>query len=199
MGIGVQTVRRLYQEAFARHGDTPSAVLLPKGRQAERWAAMTGDFEEGPVLDFGCGLAHLKTWIDENRRDLEYFGADMVPEFVAAARVKFPDTVFFEVSDPGDLRQSFRYTLASGTFNLLYVDDDRQHWRIVQEILYQLWQVTTDVMAVDFMHTMVDYRQQGAYHQKVEELIGFVRTTLSRRLKLDFTYLPYEFTAIIRR
>ena len=56
-----------YQRAFAVYGDTPSGVLWPRGRQDLRFEALTRHFSgDGfSVLDYGCGLAHLKSYLDQ--------------------------------------------------------------------------------------------------------------------------------------
>ena len=84
-----------YQRTFAAYGDTPAGVMWPRGRQALRFKALTQHFSpEGfSVLDYGCGLAHLKDYLDENFKDYEYRGADIVPEFVQAAVVKHPGSM----------------------------------------------------------------------------------------------------------
>ena len=56
----------LYREAFTRHGRSPASLLIPKGRQAERFASLTGAMRDGgfSVLDYGCGFGDLKTFLE---------------------------------------------------------------------------------------------------------------------------------------
>ena len=82
-----------YQHAFEKYGDAPSGVMWPRGRQAERFDALTSHFsgDNFSVLDYGCGLAHLKTYLDRRFSRYEYLGVDIVPEFVGAVAAKYPD------------------------------------------------------------------------------------------------------------
>jgi hypothetical protein len=198
----METVKELYRQALKEHGDVPSAVFLPKGRQDIRWEALTGQiplYSTGTLLDYGCGLAHMQPWLKDHHPGLTYCGADMVPDFIAHCRAKYPHNTFYEVSEPSQIPGTFKYTVAAGTFNIRYVDDDERHWDQMKEIVRQLWQKTTSTMSLDFMHTMVDYRQEAAYHQDPAALLNFLRAELSPLVRFDFSYLPYEFAAIVLR
>jgi len=189
-----------YETAFRLHGDSPSSVLWPKGRQEERFLALTRNipFDSGfSILDFGCGLSHLKKYIDARYQDVEYVGADSVPSFINTARNKYPRATFNQVSSPEELGQSYDFVVASGVFNMLYVPNREQHASIVFKMLGQLFDRANIYLSVNFMSDAVDYQQDGAYHQNVLELIDFVISNLSRRIILDCSYMPYEYTLTI--
>lgn len=60
-------------------------------RRIERWAKQIS----GSVVDAGCGPGH---WTDMlNKLGVEISGVDLVPEFIASARARFPD-VSFQIS-----------------------------------------------------------------------------------------------------
>lgn len=198
----MQAVIQSYQVAFREHGDTPCAVFLPKGRQAVRWEALTGQIpvhSAGTLLDYGCGLAHMQPWLAENHPELTYAGADMVPDFIAHCRAKYPNNAFYEVVDPSQIPGTFKYSVATGIFNLKYVDDDAEHWKKVKEIIRQLWSKTTATMSIDFMHTNVDFRQENSHHQDQQQFLDFARSELSPLVRFEYGYLPYEFAAIVFR
>src|SRR6266536_2755296 len=74
----------LYRDAFQQYGHSPSAVLWPKGRQELRFEALTR-FVSGQkfaVLDYGCGLAHMKPFLNARFASFSYAGVDIVPEFI---------------------------------------------------------------------------------------------------------------------
>ncbi|MGH7355035.1 MAG: class I SAM-dependent methyltransferase [Candidatus Rokuibacteriota bacterium] len=45
----------------------------------------------GSVLDVGCGTGVMYELVRERRPDLDYLGLDVTPQFVRAARERFPD------------------------------------------------------------------------------------------------------------
>lgn len=185
-----------YSRAYQEHGDSPHAVLWPKGRQKERFDALTAAIGKThfTVLDFGCGLAHLKEYLTARFDDFEYTGADLVPEFISANRQKHPDADFIEIESASDIRENYDYVVLSGVFNLLYFENSEQHWQSVQRTLRQLFARTEIMLAVNFMTDQVDYVQPGAFHQNPGEILKFASENLSARLTLDQSYMPYEFT-----
>ena len=177
-----------YREAFRRHGDSPAAVLWPKGRQDLRFAALTR-FMAGSgfsVLDFGCGLAHLLPYLNERFRDVRYTGVDVLPEFVDACRKKFPAEEFRTARAAGEITGAYDYVVISGTFNLLYDADAAVHQRLVFENLRELFGHATRLLAVNFMSDRVDYQQEGAYHQDVGPLLSHRELAAPWLIKLLF-------------
>jgi trans-aconitate methyltransferase len=193
-------VLKLYEDAFRQHGDSPQAVLWPKGRQEERFQALTrhipasGHFS---VLDYGCGLAHLKAFLDERYPSFSYAGADAVAVFVDACRTKYPDASFFHAQSPVDVPGVYDHVVSSGAFNILYTPDATAHRDIVFRFLGLLFEKTRVSLSVNFMTDAVDYRQTDAYHQSVAELYAFAVAKLSRRLSIDQSYIPYEYTLTV--
>jgi len=193
----MEHVVKLYEDAFEKYGDSQHAVLWPKGRQDVRFEALTRHIhpaERCSVLDYGCGLAHLKPFLDERYSHVAYSGADAVAPFVDACRRKHPDATFFHVQSPDEIPGDYDVVVSSGAFNILYVPDASAHRDIVFRILETLFAKARVYLSFNFMTDDVDYRQPGAHHQSVPELCAFVRSKLSRRLVLDQSYMPYEFT-----
>ncbi len=149
------------------------------------------------LLDYGCGLAHMKTYLDGQFCNVAYTGADAVGPFVDACKAKHPDLAFYLAQSPDQIPSTYDYVVASGVFNLLYVTDVSAHRDIVWSILEQLFERARVALAVDFMTDRVDFRQPGAYHQNVGELHAWIVRRLSRRLTLDHSYLPSEFSVTI--
>lgn len=188
-----------YQRAYAEHGDTPAAVLWPKGRQALRFDALTGHFKmtEFSVLDYGCGLGHLKTYLNQFSPKHEYRGADLVPEFVSRVRSKFPEAGVQLVQSPTDVTSPVDHVVASGVFNIIQGGDRGAHIKYIHAALIHLFSLAKVSLAVDFMTDRVDFTQLQALHMNVEEITQFARDNLSTRLRVDESYMPYEFTLVV--
>lgn len=69
-----------YTELF---GDIAQMDAVDRERIAA-WA----DAVDGPILDVGCGPGHWSAYLAERGREVE--GLDLVPEFIATARARFP-------------------------------------------------------------------------------------------------------------
>lgn len=188
----------LYQEAFALHGDTPSAVLWPRGRQVLRFAALTRHItrDNFSILDYGCGLAHLKSYLDERFINYEYNGADLVPEFVNTVAAKYPEAKVKLVRSYKDVISPVDHVVISGTFNIIEGTDRAMYEEQVYSALKHLFSLSRLSLSVNFMTDRVDFMQPQALHMNVERFIDFTRRHLSPRLMLDESYMPYEFTLV---
>ena len=186
----------LYRDAFQRHGHSPSAVLWPKGRQELRFEALTRfvSSENFAVLDYGCGLAHMKPFLDSRFASFSYAGVDIVPEFIAENRRRHADGSFAVIGSHHDVVDDYDYVLLSGVFNVRYGREDESHKKIVRDTLTHLFNRCRVLLAVNFMSDRVDYRQPNSYHQNPLELHDFVSQHLTPRLVVDQSYMPYEFT-----
>jgi hypothetical protein len=188
-----------YQHAFAVHGDTPAGVMWPRGRQSLRFDALTRHFsgDDFSVLDYGCGLAHLKAYLDQRFSRYEYYGADLVPEFVKAVKTKYPDSRMQLVRSHADVATTVDHVVISGTFNIIEGADRALYVDRVQTALLHLFSLARVSLAVNFMTDRVDFIQPHALHMSVEATADFMRRHLSTRLRVDESYMPYEFTLVV--
>lgn len=188
-----------YRRSFALHGDTPAGVQWPRGRQALRFAALTRHIvDDGfSVLDYGCGLAHLKPYLDQHFASYEYRGVDLVPEFVEAVAAKFPDVSVRQIRSFLDVVEPVDHVVISGTFNIIDGGDRGAYLRRVEATLLHLFELTKVSLAVNFMTDRVDFMQRHALHVNLGEMIGFVQDRMSARVLSNASYMPYEFTLVV--
>jgi cyclopropane fatty-acyl-phospholipid synthase-like methyltransferase len=197
--ISPQNLIKQYQESFAKHGDTPAGVQWPRGRQSLRFDALTRHFVEDnfSVLDFGCGLGHLKPHLDQSHGNYEYFGADVVPEFVESVQNKFPHSNVKLIDSYKELNESVDHVVVSGTFNIIVDGDQTAYMETVNQTLLHLFDLARVSLAVNFMTDQVDFKQVNALHVNQEEMMDFIRRFMSPRIFADSTYMPYEFTLVV--
>ncbi|WP_207920199.1 class I SAM-dependent methyltransferase [Saccharopolyspora aridisoli] len=83
-------------EAYGRRADEYIALLgdidATASPDRELIAGWARDQPEGPILDVGCGPGHWTNWLHE--QGLDVAGVDPTPEFVDAARKRFPEVSF---------------------------------------------------------------------------------------------------------
>lgn len=195
-----QSTIEAYEAAFRQHGESPASVMWPKGRQPLRFGSLTRFFDLSggfSVLDYGCGLADLKPYLDERFAGVRYCGADVTPGFVMSDRARYPDASFLLVKGAQDIADDYDYVVMSGVFNLRYDCSMDEHRTIVQDSLRHLFTRARRVLAVDFMTDDVDYRAANSYHQNVAEIYQFARRELGRRVIVDHSYMPYEYSLTV--
>jgi hypothetical protein len=195
-------IKKSYKISFSEHGDSPSAVQWPKGRQEERFKALTQFIPKGrsfSILDFGCGLAHLKDYLDRNYSEVNYTGVDMVDEFISFNRKKYPGTTFMMPEEFHESTEKYDYVVASGVFNILYKETLEAHQEEVFRIFKGLFLKTNDYIAVDFLTNRVDFQQPTSYHSSPEYVLQRLLNQFSRRVIINHSYLPYEFCLTVFR
>ena len=94
-----QEIIEHYESCLEKYGDNHLGVDWPKLEDVDkRYKIMLGilDFfpkisSEISLLDFGCGTAHLKAYIDNNSNQLiKYSGLDLSKKFVEVAQKNIP-------------------------------------------------------------------------------------------------------------
>jgi hypothetical protein len=193
-------IKKMYEEALAANGDSPKSVMWPKGRQDMRFSVLANNItnkKNFSVLDFGCGLAHLREYLDANYTNVKYTGVDIVSQFLELNKKKHPNDTFVLINDVEDIKGSYDYVFVSGTFNIKYNADDKKNREIIFSGLKELFKRTNIYLSANFMTDVVDYRQPDTYHQNVMDLYQFAVNNLSRRIVIDQSYMPYEYTITI--
>jgi hypothetical protein len=188
-----------YRAAFSQHGNSMESVLWTKGRQQIRFVVLTAHIvDDGfSILDFGCGLAHLRDCLNTRFKSYSYSGADFVPEFIADDRKRHPDAFFYLTNRPAEVPGEFDHVLMSGIFNLRYAENDDENFELVKQTLREGFARAKVSLAVDFRRDRTNYREPDAYYQNLPALYNFACEELSPRLKFDLTYMPYEYAMIV--
>jgi cyclopropane fatty-acyl-phospholipid synthase-like methyltransferase len=188
-----------YQEAFKKHGDSPAAVLWPRGRQNIRFDALTAHIKNDgfTILDYGCGLGHLKDYLDQRFNAYNYFGVDLVPEFIHSLTLKHPDAAAKQISSHEEFSELVDHVVVSGTFNIYQVEDQAAYLKYIKDVLIYLFKLCQVSLAVNFMTNKVDFKQAQALHVNPQDMYQFFREQLSPRLTLNQSYMPYEFTLVV--
>jgi SAM-dependent methyltransferase len=189
-----QSVAALYRKAFETYGDDLRSVFTPKGRQALRYAHMLRNLRFDSILDVGCGTGLLKEYLDrEGLAHVRYTGVDIIEGMVELCRRKFPGGSFQHVRRADEVEGTFDVVLVSGTFNIVPAGFTPELFReIVFATLERLFAKTAGCLVFDFMNTLVDFRQEGAFHLSHADAVEFAATRLSRRFELIQSYMPYE-------
>lgn len=197
----VEQMIGLYQQAFREHGDSPASVLWPRGRQELRFNMLSKHINKQrfSVLDVGCGLGHLKDYLERHFDDVEYHGVDLVPEFVESIRSRCPEVKVELISSVSELNFPVDHVMISGAFNIVVGESAAAYYQEVKKALLHLFSLCRVSLSVNFMTDRVDYQQAGAHHVNVEDMYRFLRDNLSARLLIDQSYMPYEFTCVVFR
>lgn len=188
-------LKNLYRTQFQKYGVDPRSLFWSKGRQKIRFQVLSEHIHSGmTILDYGCGFGDFYSYLKSKNIDVNYIGIDIVDEFIHEAQKIHSDGTFLIRELNNDyLDLQIDYAVASGTFNLLYVDNEVDHERIVFEAIAKLYSLAAGGVSVDFLTPDVDYKAPGGFHMDYSKIMSWCINNLSRRIKLDHSYLPYEY------
>ena len=197
-----EEIRTMYKTGYKTHGDSPAALLTPKGRNKLRFRALLPliDTPGLSVLDYGCGLGYLFDYLQREDISVQYTGVDIVPEFIDACRQKYCDKADFqliEAEQPLDRR--FDVVFVSGVFNIPSHNNHRLSREYVTKRLKELFSVADVALVCDFLSPYVNYTQSDSQHFDTGFIADFCAKELPRRFVIRHDLLPYEFTMVAWR
>ena len=191
-----------YKNLLAEHGDSPQAVQYSsKSSQERRFELLSdiGHLRNKRILDFGCGTGQLGSYLAKQAIDFEYFGTDIVSEFLTLCRSKFPEGNFEEFYTLSHLK--FDYIFISGVFNNLRTDN--QHF--YQDTLRKLFSMCTLGLSFNMMSAYVDYKDPGLFYEYPEHVFSFLKREITPYVTLRNDYevkpgvVPFDFTVYAYR
>lgn len=195
-------MNKAYSSAFRRYGDSSASVMIPKDNQVLRFSSISRFLPRDvpfSYLDFGCGLGHqYEHFRREGFDQIEFTGGEVNDDFLEHCRAKHTGAKFLSRDELFGQFTGFDFVGAVGAFNLVY-SPQIDHQQFVFEEVRRLWGITRRGLFLNFMSTVVDYQQQGAFHQDLGSLYSFIGSSLSRRIFVDSGYLPYEYTMAVFR
>jgi SAM-dependent methyltransferase len=191
-----------YEGRLKRFGHSPESLGWGRhGRQEVRFSVLAEYAlcnRTASVLDVGCGFADLYDFLKAGGWGGMYTGLDIVPGLLKEAHRRHPllDLHEADITKIGDALPQYDVVVASGVFNAaLRTGDNRIH---ISESLNAMWDRTRHHVAVDFLSTIVDFQQEGAWHTDPSWALQLAQR-FSRRVLLRHDYMPYEFALFVFR
>jgi SAM-dependent methyltransferase len=145
------------------------------------------------ILDLGCGFGDLYDFLMEKGIEVDYYGYDISPKFIALAKKKHPN-LNFEVKDilKDPVEKKFDYVVSSGIFNRKISSNEQ----FIRAIFKKSLELSNQGIAHNMLSSCVDYREAKLYYANPSEILSFCKT-LSKRVALRHDYMPFEFTVYL--
>jgi SAM-dependent methyltransferase len=191
-----------YRRLLSEYGDTPQAVQYSSRKtQDRRFQILSeiGNLQNTSILDFGCGTGHLGEFLNKQGINCEYHGTDLVEDFMAICRTKFPKGYFEEISILPI--KNFDYIFIGGVFNNL----TENNVNFYQEILRKLFSMCRIGLSFNMMSAYVEFRDPGLFYEYPENVFGFIKNEITPFVNIRNDYeikpgiVPYDFTVYAYR
>jgi SAM-dependent methyltransferase len=197
--------RDYYEHKLRVHGATPAGMDWNSQASQElrfrQLARLWDDEPEASVLDYGCGYAGMASYLRGRGHRGEYFGFDVSPEMIEAARGHVAGLAGCRVSARRDELAPLDYAVASGVFNVKQQAGDAEWAAYVRETIADLAAFGTRGFAFNALtlYSDAEKRRPDLHYADPLELFDHCKRTYSRFVTLLHDYPLYEFTILVRR
>jgi SAM-dependent methyltransferase len=147
------------------------------------------------VLDIGCGLTDLCTYLEHESLRVNYVGVDIVPDILAEARRRHPNRniLLADIFQGEPFRpRTFHSAFCSGTLNL-EVGNNRA---FVRNALAAILPLVSDCLVVNFLHERACKKYPHCHYYSPEAVIAAVPESAAGVVLID-DYLENDFTLVI--
>jgi SAM-dependent methyltransferase len=203
-----QIISAACEEDLLRYGDSFRGVGYTKSAAEayERYAVMLGIIrettEEVSLLDFGCGLGHLRDHLAQQPkyRHVQYSGLDISRRYLDAARARHAATEFvlMDVLEADDDLPEYDYAVLNGVFNYRGPIEHASmvdYWRRLISVVFRHCR---QGLAFNAMSTIVDWQRDDLFHLPFDTMAGFI-SSLSRHFVVRHDYGAREYTTYVYR
>lgn len=202
-----QEVRAIYGACLAQHGDTYRGVDWPKAEHVDiRYQVMLdvirGDSPHVSLLDFGCGLSHLYEYMLKRQLTyIEYAGLDILEEFIAVCRKKFPSVPYYHMNvlTEGDSLPEFDYIVMNGVFTDKVPLSYAEMLEYFSAVLRKVYCKARVGLAFNVMSSHVDWERDDLFHLPLDTMAAFVIKEFGRDFIIRNDYGLYEYTTYLYR
>lgn len=204
----IEKIVSKYEEFYSEFGDSPSGVGWFKEEMTNpRFEALTSHIKnnECRVLDFGCGLGAMRSWLEERIGNFDYIGIDITPNHIELAKQKFPQCSFYLgdiLTDPRILEEIglVDYSVLCGVFTMKIDFTDDEMLQFTKKILKEVWSMTTKSMSFNLTSALVDSTRDNLMHMSFDKITKFINDELSRNFEIKAHYGgSYEYSIIVNR
>ncbi len=194
MGFSFDPMIKEYRKLYQENGLSPSSLGCPKGRQELRFNnAMKYLNKSKSLIDFGCGFGDFYQFLSFNGYDIDYYGVDIVSDFINEAKKKHKKAYFKLIKPLEEINLRVESVCCLGVFNYLYSENEKEHFDLIKILIKQLWNCIDKNLVIDFQSSFIEFKQPSAYHQELGKLTEFLNKEISKRFIIDYSYMPYEF------
>lgn len=193
-----QRITDYYEEKLAQFGEDPRSVgWRDRETQGRRFEALTAvsPLEGKSILDLGCGLGDLYSYLKEKNITCDYTGWDLSEKMINACLARFPNVNFQQVDVLSrDDEQKYDVVFGSGLFCIPLEDES-----FYERIMRRMFALCREAVAFNMISTYVDYREDYLRYSDPCSVFDFCKKQLSRRVALRHDYMPFEFTVYVYR
>lgn len=192
-----QTLKDYYASTFAQHGATAKGVdwgdeqelLVRYDKMLNVLAKDLSDLSAVPtLLDVGCGWGGLLRRAQLLGIPLRYSGIDVVDAMIDFGQKEFPESKFIcgDVFEMNDAQYDFVACNAILTQKLSVSIPEMEQF--TKKLILKLFELCRHGIVFNMMSTRVNFMINNLFYQNPTEMLSWLLTDVSPRVKLDHGY-----------
>jgi SAM-dependent methyltransferase len=203
----INNLKEYYQNLYKQNGDSPKSVQhRSKLDQYKRFQILTSHIKrDQSVVDLGCGLGDLLTYLRKNGFTGHYLGLDLVPEFISLAHTKFngdPKAKFKEFNgDYDQIEDKYDYSVISGVFN----NRIKNNKKFMYDTISNLFSNCAVGLAFNSLSVHVEYQAKDLFYSDPSSVLTYCKKNLTPFVSLKHDYIikpngyPYEYSMFLSK
>lgn len=154
--------------------------------------------EEFSILDYGCGLGDLMSYLERSKYKFYYYGLDVSNEIIEVAKTNHRRGVF---SQGHEIEFTVDYVIASGVFNVRQNTSNEEWHKYIVETITMFDEHAIKGFAFNCLtkYSDVELMKDYLYYADPLELFDYCKRNFSNNVALLHDYGVYDFTIIVRK
>lgn len=194
--VSYENLHKFYPEKLKANGMASEKAVgwnLPE-TQLSRFEAIYSYIKKdknASIIDLGCGLGDLYSFLKSKGFQGQYLGIDLVPEMIDAARQKYPEAEF-KIMDimKNDLKAD--YIIGSGIMSVK-ISRENDQWQWVQKLIKRMFELSEKAAIFNFLDSKYINEDGMFYPFSVYQIVQYL-VTISDIIDIKHDYLYYDFT-----
>ncbi len=190
-------VKSFFGGLFSKFGETETSLGWTKNKQSIRFEQLLRfSVEKGnSLLDVGCGFGDLLFYIQSKKMDIDYYGIDIMQEFINIAKRKHPDfqSRFFCIDFMEDrFERNYDWIVGSGIFgHRLFIDEEKMY-QYVESVMRKSYENCNYGFSFDFISDIVDFHSEECFYANPMRILS-IAYKFSRNIILNNSIMPFEY------
>jgi len=193
-----------FESLYKQYGVDEKSLGWSKNKQNIRFEQVFKHIKESTisVLDVGCGFGDMYSYLEQSEKyvRLEYCGIDIMNSFLDVAKEKhsnnnteFVCTGLLEYEP----NRTWDWVVECGLFGLNVYGDEEKMYEYIEKSMQKAFLLADKGISFNFLSDKVDFRTSGTDFHISPERVLELAYRLSRRVILDNSIMPFEFTITV--
>jgi SAM-dependent methyltransferase len=196
-------LREYHEKRFDQAGDSAEGVGWKSKQLQEllfRVIESMGIREDSSVLDVGCGLGHLYSFLSSRGFRGQYTGIDLCPVLIEQARLRLPGADFRSGDFLQDQTISGRYdfVITSGLFCTRFDMDVHEYERFVEAMIRKMFDISQVGIIFNMLTTDVDFQSSELFYAEPMKYFKLLKS-ITKYTTIKHDYPSFFFTCAAYR